>query len=139
SQLTLTRTTIDANTAEEGGALWSDHGTATVTIVDSTIADNTSDVFDAGAVFVRGNTVIRGSTFSGNAALAGRGGALFGRGDPSPATLAITNSTFSGNHAKTFAGAIYVSDDLTTHLASVTIAGNTVGDETVPSGGVGGG
>ncbi|MBV8762959.1 MAG: hypothetical protein JO257_37080 [Deltaproteobacteria bacterium] len=89
----IDRCTFDGNRGESGGAAYF-HNSA-LTITASTFSNNTS-MKSSGALQADGTTfALTNDTFTGNAALAGLGGAiaLFG-GDG-----AITFTTFSGNHA----------------------------------------
>jgi hypothetical protein len=141
-QLTLVRSAIRFNKAVQGGGIL-DERSALLTVLDSTIDGNSADLDGAG-IFIYGTVVIHGSTISDNTVTGnffsnGRGGgiSLFGLA-PGKATLTITNSTLSGNHANATGGALQLSIDGEVHLASVTIAGNSAGNPSL-SGGTGGG
>lgn len=98
-----------------------------LTIVDTTIANNTSPV-QGGGLWVNNNTsgvTITNSTISGNKALEDAGGAMFlNTRDGKP--IKIVNSTIADNFAGRDAGAIWTggsnSDDVT--LTNTLLAGN---------------
>ncbi|MEX1023243.1 MAG: choice-of-anchor Q domain-containing protein, partial [Dehalococcoidia bacterium] len=108
-----------------GGAI--QVGNANVTVIDSTLRDNSAE--EGGAIFVGGvmaSLTIRGSTFSGNDADddfgLGFGGAIGIEDAGSP--VVISNSTFTGNTAGR-GGAVYVRPGETAELTNVTITGNS--------------
>ncbi len=124
----ITRGTFIGNTSGAfGGAI---DNRASLTIVDSSFIGNiTHSGFDpkygGGAIFNWGGVAtITGSTFEGNNAINGVGGALHNCGG---GTTTITNSVFTGNIAKTLGGAIYNSDTLNiiANNGSTTFTGNT--------------
>ena len=94
------------------------------TISDLTIMNGIND--NGGAIFVWGDLsktgTISGSTFSGNEATNGHGGAIYAE------TLSgtISNSIFSGNTAGYDGGAIYVNQDLSGNISNSTFSNNTV-------------
>lgn len=125
----------------DGGAinhLGTGASTSNITITDSTFQSNTAN--RGGALFLGGSasqtTSVSGSTFTGNtAADDGTGGgavlALTG-------THSFTNSTFSGNTTNGSGGAIRNNSTGTINLNFVTIAGNTADNNTNGSGDGGG-
>ncbi len=100
ASLTLNNLTI-ANGATGGGGGISNSGTFTIT--NSTFSGNSAPSGFGGAINnVSGGTLtITNSTFSGNSATSGFGGGVYNNGGP----LTITNSTFSGNSATSGVGA----------------------------------
>ena len=92
--VTVTDSTFADNTAGYGGAIYS--GT-TATVTDSTFTNNTAT--QAGAIWASGTATVTDSTFTGNTAN------LFGAIRTTTAT--VTGSTFTGNTANYYAGAIY--------------------------------
>lgn len=94
ASLTLTRVVVTDNTATDVGGV-SNYVAGSMTVVDSTISNNTS-ASDAGGFYNNGTLTIRGSTINGNSVVAGtrRGGGFYNDGP-----LTIVNSTISGNFA----------------------------------------
>jgi hypothetical protein len=126
---------VGADTAQGGGAIYRNGGS--LTVLDSTFENNhapaTGQDVAGGAIygFGGGETVVAGSTFTGNAASDGGAiGSLNGN-------LTIINSTFTGNAATGTGGnpgnggaggAIYMDGGHeATSLCGVTIRGNTAG------------
>ncbi|MEX2373570.1 MAG: choice-of-anchor Q domain-containing protein, partial [Dehalococcoidia bacterium] len=103
-------------------------GNANVTVIDSTLRDNSAE--EGGAISVGGvmaSLTIRGSTFSGNDAdgpgMSGGAIVIFTAGG---GPVVISNSTFSGNTVSTgTGGAISVTAGDTVELTNVTITGNS--------------
>jgi len=96
--LTLTRLTLANGNSGSGGAILN---FGTVTVTGSTFSGNAAPGGSGGAIHSSGGTLtVTGSTFSGNSA--SYGGAIVNIGG----TLTVTSSTFSGNTAG-FGGAIY--------------------------------
>lgn len=143
---TLERSEITRNTAEFGGAAWAFGGKLTIT--DSLLRENEATLL-AGAVlgmsqaeievsnsWFDGNEAedvggalalseasasVSSSTFSDN--LASYGGAL--ADSSGPGSFVISNSTFSGNRAHKFGGALILAIASTADIAHVTMVGNT--------------
>ena len=144
--VTLERSEITRNSAEFGGAAWAFGGKLTIT--DSLLRDNEATLL-AGAVLgmSQADIEIINSWFDGNAAedvggalalseasasisrstfsdnLASYGGAL--ADSSGPGEFIINNSTFSGNRAYKFGGALILAIASTADIAHVTMAGNT--------------
>jgi CSLREA domain-containing protein len=120
--LTLSNSTFSDNHADfHGGAIVS----FGATVRDSTFSGNTAR-FSGGAVLSAGALTITGSTFRDNhATLAffATGGAIQSGGNPN-ASLAIVNSTFSGNSAGFIGGAIR-NDHAPLSLTNATLTGNS--------------
>lgn len=135
SQLTVTDSTIIGNTAittaGTGGAIQANDTsaqprTSSLTISDTTIADNKA-IGDGGGVLSNGvpNVRIERSTVSGNTAAAAAsigGGVVF---NAVAGTLAVSDSTFSGNSAGADGGAMVLRAG-TVRIDNTTIAGNSV-------------
>ena len=112
--LTLTNCTVDTNEAFGGGGIYNDGagGSATLTIVDSTVTGNRATGgnvgFGGGGIYNDGSLTIINSTISGNFADSGSpynlgiAGGIFSQGG----TLTITNSTIAGNFAGNRGGGI---------------------------------
>lgn len=124
-----------ADTAQGGGAIYRDGGS--LTVIDCSFDDNhapaTGQDVAGGAIygFGGGDTIVAGSTFTGNSA--SDGGAIGSLN----ADLTIVNSRFTGNAATGTGGnpgdggaggALYMDGrDERTSLCGVTIADNTAG------------
>ena len=142
--LTIDNCTIEGNASAFGGGVFNDNGT--LTIIESTIADNDGDssggaiynflgavdVFDTvfssnnvgsgsgGGIFNDSGTLsITDSTFSGNTT-GNRGGGLFNGGG----TVEVFGSTFLANTAIGFGGAIYNLDPGSVRVVNSTISDN---------------
>ena len=120
--LTLNSCALVGNSAEYGGAVFSDGNgaTASLTITNSTLSGN-SALNSAGGVYNyapsgAGSLTITNSTLSGNSA--DIGGGIVNDGQSGNASLIITSSTLSGNTANSGGGIV-------NQAASVTL-GNTI-------------
>ncbi|MCY2991124.1 MAG: FG-GAP-like repeat-containing protein [Planctomycetota bacterium] len=112
--LTVNRAVIANNLAQNGGGI-ANYETAPLTLVDSTLLQNTATDYGGGISGGAGTTSIRGSTFTGNSAYAGGGiAAMHGT---------IQTSTFSNNTAEG-GGGIWIQDGTLT-ITSSTFTGNT--------------
>jgi hypothetical protein len=122
SSLTIINTTINGNSAEEGGGICNG---GTLTINNSTFGGNVARHRNGGGIRNYGTLTINNSTFSENSAPSGVGGGihngqLFGpRG-----TLAISNSTVSGN----IGGGLFNLNGGTVALQNSIVANNTGGN-----------
>ena len=114
--LTVTNTTVIANTAFGAGGGIFNAGSGVVVVNSSTFSGNSSVDSASGAIHNDGTLTINNSTFADNHAGC-EGGAI-----RSNETLIITGSTFSGNSAVCRAGAIL---SATTNITNSTISGNT--------------
>ncbi len=110
------------NTGVDGGAILNQ---GTLTILNSTISDNTAQV--GGAIHNTGSLTIINSTISSNTA-SNHGGGIYNAG-----TLTIYNSTLSDNTA-TSGGGLYHAGGTTT-LGNTIIANSTSDSDCVNSGG----
>jgi hypothetical protein len=120
--LTLTRTTLSNNKAQNsGGGIWS-YGPA-VTIIDSTITGNQAQERGGGVYnYVGGALTISGTTISNNTAVSGAGAGIFKSGG----SMSMTASTVSGNMASGRGGGIYLNIGSTTStISQSTISGNS--------------
>jgi hypothetical protein len=104
---TIDHFTITRGLASYDGAAI--HNDATVTVLDSTLSDNSSDTSGGGALANWGAMQVSGCTFTDNRA-AGSGGGILNR-----STLTVSDSTFSGNSAPV-GGAI---DNFTTGTGTI--------------------
>jgi CSLREA domain-containing protein len=106
----------DNHVGGDGGAIRSFFD---VTVIDSTISDNSAQTRGGGIFNEVAVLDVRGSTFSGNFAV-NAGGAIINSSD---ATATIVNSTISGNSTGVNGGGIFSFNALT--LRNCTITGNT--------------
>ncbi|MGI9356057.1 MAG: beta strand repeat-containing protein [Rhizobiaceae bacterium] len=120
------------STATEGGGIRVAIGAA-LTVVNSTIEDNTATGNNGwgGGIYSSGTLVITSSTVSSNTAsgLGGRGGGVYAN---DTSTLAVTNSTITGNVAGGpgtigDGGGIRIDPAATATIVNSTISGNDAG------------
>lgn len=142
--LTMRRCKLDANTGREGGGLFASsfHIPVDTTILDSSITSNQAFGAQGGGLFLYhgnqgGSTTIRGSTIADNEATNLGGGGVFDAG--LFGTIAVTNSTISGNRAGWCCGGGFGQGGRSTvHFRNVTVTGNRSRDPTGTRGGAGG-
>ncbi|MGA2113096.1 MAG: choice-of-anchor Q domain-containing protein [Anaerolineales bacterium] len=113
--LTVTDSTLVANTGGWGGAIWND---GVLTVTDSTFDSNKTPGGDGAAINNRGSLSVTGSTFKENSA-GYYGGAIYNNGS----TAIVTGSTFVGNESSEVGGAIYNTNSRVT-VANSTFTGN---------------
>jgi uncharacterized repeat protein (TIGR01451 family) len=104
------------------------------TLSDLTITEGQAN--PGGGIYSFGDLVIRNSTFTGNYAIGGEGGAI----DSEGGTLHIINSTISGNTADTDGGGLLNCGSSLATLTNVTITNNRAdadGDSIGDGGGIG--
>jgi CSLREA domain-containing protein len=113
--LTVTNSTIADNTADNGGGLYN---SGTLTVTNSVFSGNNANggYGRGGGIYNNGTLSVTNSTFSGNVA-AFTGGGIFSEG-----VLNVKNSTFSGNRAAGSGGGIH--NNGTLDLANSTLVGN---------------
>lgn len=115
--LTLINSTFSGNSADSGGAIYQSASEKPLTITNSTFSNNTASA--GGAIFNGGAPmIVKASTFSGNNAQTGVGGGISNSG-----VLAVTNSTFVGNSARSSGGGIYNTETAT--IRNSTFSGNS--------------
>ncbi len=119
--LIATNVTFSGNTANQGGAIYSDYTSTLTTLTNSTFTGNSGD---EGAAVYAFNTLITmtNDVFTSNSATYG-GGALYNWG-----TMNVSGSTFTGNSASTNGGGIY-------NYGTITITNSTLSGNTSASGG----
>ncbi len=106
--LTLSNSTFTSNSGTVfAGAI--DNGSSTATVTNCTFTDNTAPFAGAINNFNRseGGLSVSGSTFTGNEATAGQGGAIYNTLGSSTGVRTVNNSEFFGNQATSGGGAIY--------------------------------
>jgi predicted outer membrane repeat protein len=119
--LTVMDSTITNNSADAtGGGIFGDIGT-TATIVRCTVSGNNASLSGSGIYTNQGTLSLTDSTVSGNTAQNFGGGIYCNKG-----TLSLTRTTVSGNSAATgFGGGIYNNKGPTVSLTNSTISGNS--------------
>lgn len=124
--LTLRRSAVTSNIATSGGGGGIYSIVALLTVIDSTISNNTTDPGGPGGGILSTNGIatIIGSTISGNTANA-LGGGIFNGGGNFVGRLTVVNSTISGNTSLSSGGGIFTGGITETHLNNVTITNNT--------------
>jgi predicted outer membrane repeat protein len=138
STLTLTNSTVSGNTAgDDAGGIINDHG-STATLTNSTVSGNDAGD-DGGGIRNFGTTNLFSSTIANNRAGLNSSPTNFGGGGVHNfgGTLTLTNSTVSGNVARTHGGGIFVETGTVASFSS-TIANNRADAESNGSG-IGGG
>jgi CSLREA domain-containing protein len=130
STLTVSNCNVSGNFAAAGGGIVNDgstSGSATMTIINSTVSANQSGgagggIVNDGSTSGSATMTIENSTVSGNFA-GSAAGAIFNSAGHGTATLTIRNSTFSGNSSSPTPGDIR--NDGSTGSATLTI-GSTI-------------
>ena len=128
--LTVTNSAFSNNTASDGGGLCNNAGTVNVT--NSTFSGNISPGYGGGLYNDGGTLTVTNSTFSGNISESYGGGLYNDAG-----TLTVTNSTFSDNSAITAGGGLYsyATPGICAATPAVTITNSTFGDNRSTEGG----
>jgi hypothetical protein len=120
--LTVTDSTFVSNTVGfRGGGI--NNYVGTMTIAGSSFISNTANLYGGGLANDGGPTTVGGSTFYDNYT-ANYGGAVENTG-----SLALTNSTVSGNRAKINGGGLYWSTPGTFSLLNNTLVNNSAGTQ----------
>jgi hypothetical protein len=116
--VTLINSTISNNTTVRyGGGIWNEFGT--VTLNSSTVTSNSAASLGGGIVNNEGTVTLNNSTVSNNTTSGGYGGGIYNTNK-----LTVNNSTISGNSAPNGSGGgIYSYDTLTVNNS--TISGNS--------------
>ncbi|MGI9290814.1 MAG: choice-of-anchor Q domain-containing protein [Gammaproteobacteria bacterium] len=117
--LTVNRVAVLNNTGRQGGGIWNRFGAATLTVTDSTIAQNSSDANGAGVFTRQASATFTRVTFNNNNS-SNDGGALFTRDQ----TTNVTNVTISGNSASSDGGGVRIVGG-TLAVVNTTFANNT--------------
>ncbi|MBO7726729.1 MAG: hypothetical protein J6S40_09730, partial [Thermoguttaceae bacterium] len=117
--LTIANSTVSGNeTFADGFGGGINNISGMLTLTGSTVTENYSDV-DGGGIYNLGTLVVTNSTISRNVADWG-GGGIYNAG-----ALTITNTAISGNGTHYFGGGIYdVSDSSAVAITNSTISGN---------------
>lgn len=145
--LTLSNCTVIFNNAGNGpgGGIYNDgsSGSASLSIIASTLSQNYSLSNSAGGIYNRGGggnatLSITSSTFERNSAAgnSGAGAGIFNEGSTGTATTAVTNSTFHFNIAGLYGGGIYNSGGFSGGTGVVSVVACTFSGN-IAQGGVG--
>ncbi|MEL7009832.1 MAG: calcium-binding protein [Cyanobacteria bacterium J06588_4] len=118
--LALSDSSISGNSAIQGAGVYNYRGNSTV--VNSTIADNSSDFKGGGIQNFSGNLEVRNSSLTGNLA-AESGGGISNYTQYDSATATVVNSTISGNSSPSGSG-IYNSSKGLLNLEGSTVSQN---------------
>jgi CSLREA domain-containing protein len=116
---TISLSTFDTNSSADGGAVTNASGIMTVT--DSTFTNNSASTHGGAIMNSIGNLIVKASTLEGNSA--SEGGGISTTGVSEEEKLTVANSTLQGNTASDVGGGIYISGDA--ELDNNTIAGNS--------------
>jgi hypothetical protein len=120
--LTVTRSTIYANSSGSGGGIFSD---GTLTVINSTISDNSAICprCGGGGIVSTGQATVTNTVISGNSAACCFGGGIFNSGN-----LTVTNSTISGNKVlrSGMGGGIW-------NAGNLTVSKSTISDNWAPT------
>jgi CSLREA domain-containing protein len=119
--LTLSTVTLTANSSpfNAGGGIAS---SGTLNLIDSSISNNNAATFGGGIVVLGGSLTAIQLTVSGNTTLNAHGGGI---SVTSNASIALTDSLVSGNHADTNGGGIFNENSAT--LLRTVVTGNSAG------------
>ncbi len=130
--LTVQQSTLSGNTAVNGGGIYNQSGT--VTLSASNLDNNTTTPDPAnpaapafgGGIHNNGGTVtVKDSTLFGNFANSGGGGVyVFGKTGGTSGTLSVVNSTLANNSSPSFGGGVF-SDSGVLSLRNVTLSNNS--------------
>ena len=131
--MSLDHSLISSNTGRWGGGIVNGAG-GTLTITDSTIAENTG-TDQSGGIDNNGTLTIHRSTISGNGNNGASGGGV-GGGISNENMLTLINVTLSGNLARTDGGGLYNTG--TANLNNVTLTDNTADSDANGTGNGGG-
>ncbi|AFY45108.1 choice-of-anchor Q domain-containing protein [Nostoc sp. PCC 7107] len=126
--LTVIRSTITGNSNPDGAANGTIVNDGTVTIISSTISDNSAGL--GGGILNNGTAIVVNSTINNNTA--GIGGGINNSG-----TLTLVNTTISSNQSYSEGGGIYNSGTLTVSNSTIAFNKSYYDDENTVSSGAG--
>ena len=111
----------DSRSSGQGGGIWTGPG-STLTMVSSTVAENTADL--GGGLYVLGDATFENSTIAMNGARVG-GGLVFGEGseNSTPTEISLNFVTIVGNHASQSAGGFRADASVT--MSNTVVANNS--------------
>lgn len=136
--LTLARSVVAVNAAPEGhgGGIASHQGEPVLTLVQSTVSDNTAGL-GGGGIAIDGTSTLANVTVSGNRVLTGFGGGIYFFADTQ---TTVNNATITGNSATQQGGGVFAESaafiGFAPELANSILAGNTAPSEPDCSGSV---
>jgi uncharacterized delta-60 repeat protein/CSLREA domain-containing protein len=119
--LALFESTVTGNTAGYGGGLYHDAPQGALTILRSTFSGNQATIGEGGAIYTGRDLYLENSTFYANHA-ATSGGGIFNK-----KSLAVIGSTFSENGAQVHGGAVYNEASFT--FANTILANSSAGGD----------
>ena len=122
--LTVENIVLTDNYAGDGGAIYNNQGT--LTISESTISSNTATGWGGGVYNNKGTVTIKNSTFRSNTS--NQGGAITSFSDGTAASATISNSTFSSNSATSGNG---IGGAINTHASGAATATTTIINSTI--------
>lgn len=123
--LTVRACVVDNNSAANEGGGIAGGAITTLTVIDSTISNNTSTSLHGGGLGSYGAVIVTGSTFVGNSSGFSGGGIALLNGGGQNGSLTATNSTFSANQAAVTGAGIYFDTGVTTNtITNCTITLN---------------
>ena len=148
--LTLNGVMVSANTAEIAGGIYNKgdtSGTASLTIINSTISGNTVTFADGGGIYNDGTNggtatlIITNTTINDNHANgtggSGHGGGIVNEGLSGTASVTLTNCTISGNTSTVSGGGVF-NENGTVTFTSCTVTGNNADSDNNATGTGGG-
>ena len=127
---TIRNTVVASNTAFNGGGIAAVGASTSLTVIDSTVRDNTASQEWGGGIFANtgASTIIQDSTVSGNTGRIG-GGVM-----SQSSTLTVTDSTFTGNKETLSSNG---GGGLASYYGAATLTGVTFSQNTSQGGGAG--
>ena len=132
--VTIVNSTVTGNSAWTAAGIGNN---GTMVLSHSTISDNTA-VYGGGGIYNAGTLTMTDSEVSGNTSTLGAAGGIFNFNncvDEGSGILTVANSTFSGNTAAQWGGAIFNQGYWNTYverscLGAVTLTDSTISDNT---------
>jgi hypothetical protein len=124
STLTVSNSTLSANTAYSGGGIYNG---STLTVSNSTLSANTA--YSGAGIYNGGTLTVTNTTLFGNTASSSGGGI-----DNNSGTLTVTDSTLSGNTANSGGAIFNLAAALTVNNS--TLSGNTASGPLASGGGI---
>jgi CSLREA domain-containing protein len=130
--LTLENSTVSHNIGGDGGGIMNN---GTLVLIDSTVSHNTATNAVGGGIYSVGDLILERATVSDNESELG--GGIFSGGAGSALTRTrLTNSTVSGNRARSHGGGIFSRRPTELDLRNATIANNVAEGSEFGGGGI---
>ena len=133
--LNLSDSTVSGNSALEGGGIYLDAGTATLT--NDTVNQNTTTGTGGGIYLHSGANVISGGSVDQNTSGSSGGGAYIEDVTNAGDSATLSNVDISSNTATGTAGGLYVQNDNDSNNNPVTLTNTTINDNTATAEGGG--